>query len=742
MQSTHVGCAALLVFVLLQSVEAASPAADGGKGAAMNPVVASKGWFAFAPKADPFAESPMDLRFLNEKFAGEHGWIAAKEGRFIHSADAQPVRFWAVNGPGREDKDRAALRRTARLLAKYGVNLLRRHGAIFDKEGELDPAAVKRTIATVEEMKAEGIYSHLSIYFPLWFTPRADHPWLEGYDGQKHPFAALMFNPAFQEKYRAWWKALLTTPSEATGKTLAEDPALFGLELQNEDSFFFWTFDARNIPDPQLRLLEKQFGAWLVSKHRSLDATFARWKGQKAPRDLPAEGRIALRPLWNIFNEKTARDQDTAEFLLEVQTKFYRETVAFLRQLGFKGLITPSNWATASPEVFGPLEKLSYTTGDFIDRHGYFECNHKGENAAWSVRNGHTYSDRSALRFEASDPAKPRQFVHPVMDPHYDGKPSMISETTFCRPNRYRSEAPLYFAAYGALQDSDCIVHFAFDSNRWAVKPGFWMQQWTLMTPAMLGQFPAAALIYRRGLIAPGAVLAEVKLHKTDLLKLKGTPLPQDAALDELRLADVPKGREVKPGQRIDPLIHYAGKVNVSFVTNPPSTQVSDLAPFVDRARQRIASSTGELELNYDKGLLTINAARAQGMSGALKSAGATDLKDLDIISDLELGHMIAVALDDQPLARSSRILLQVMSEEQETGRQTEPVSATVKRIVNLGTDPWQVKALNGTVRFKRDDAAQLKVTALDFNGYPAGSAGTGQEIKLQPATIYYLIAR
>jgi hypothetical protein len=41
------------------------------------------------------------------------------------------------------------------------------------------------------------------------------------------------------------------------------------------------------------------------------------------------------------------------------------------------------------------------------------------------------------------------------MDPHYAGKPSMISETTFCRPNRYRSEAPFYFAVYGALQDSD-----------------------------------------------------------------------------------------------------------------------------------------------------------------------------------------------------------------------------------------------------------------------------------------------
>ena len=554
--------------------------------------IENNGWFPFNPQRDSFADSPIDLRFLNEKFAGEHGFIAVKDGHFVHSSNGQPVRFWAVNGPSGEGGDRAALRPTARLLAKYGVNLVRKHGAVFNKDGEVNPTAAQRAIAVVEEMKAQGIYTHLSIYFPLWFTPRADHPWLQGYDGKTHPFAALMFNPKFQEKYRDWWKAILTTPSETSGKPLIDEPALFGVEVQNEDSFFFWTFDAKNIPDAQLRILEKMFGDWLVKKHGSLDAAFAAWKGQKVNRDAPGEGRVSFRPLWNVFNERTARDQDTAAFLLEVQTKFYEDMIAYLRQLGFKGLITPSNWATASPEVFGPLEKLSYTTGDFIDRHGYFECNHKGDSAAWSIRNGHTYSDRSALRFDAPDPTKPRQFVHPVMDPHYDRKPSMISETTFCRPNRYRSEAPLYFASYGALQDSDGIVHFAFDGSRWAVKPNFWMQQWTLMSPAMMGQFPAAALIYRRGLVASGQVLADIKLNKSDLLRLKGTPMPQDAALDELRLADVPRGTEVKPGQRIDPLIHYAGSVDVSFVNEAGSGKVSYLTKCVDHEKKTVTSST------------------------------------------------------------------------------------------------------------------------------------------------------
>src|SRR5206468_9911910 len=75
-----------------------------------HPTFAGDGWFPFDPKPDTFADSPIDLRFLNEKFAGEHGFIEAKDGHFIHAANGQPVRFWAVNGPPSDAKDRAALR--------------------------------------------------------------------------------------------------------------------------------------------------------------------------------------------------------------------------------------------------------------------------------------------------------------------------------------------------------------------------------------------------------------------------------------------------------------------------------------------------------------------------------------------------------------------------------------------------------------------------------------------------------
>jgi hypothetical protein len=697
-------------------------------------------WVAFSPPPDHFVASAIDLRDLNEKYAGEHGFITARNSQFVHSANGQPVRFWAVNGPPHAIKDPADLRAVARALAKRGVNLVRIHGAIFDRNGEADLEKVRQAIDIVEAMKVEGIYSHASIYFPLWFRPKENLSWLKGYDGKKHPFAALMFNEEFQAKYRSWWEALLLTPGARGGRKLIDEPALMGAEIQNEDSFFFWTFSEQNLPGEQLSILEGQFGRWLGRKYGSLDAALLKWNGPKLKRDAPAEGRIGFRPLWNIANERTLRDQDTAEFLFEAQTKFYEEAREFLRGLGFKGLISASNWATASPEVFGPLEKLSYATGDFMDRHGYFSCHHKGDSSEWSIRDGHVYADRSALRFENLTPGQPRAFIHPVMDPHYAGKPSMISETTWTRPNRFRSEAPLYFATYGALQDSDAIVHFAHDGADWKVKPNFWMQPWTLMSPAMMGQFPAAALIYRKGLIAPGGLVAKVDLNRKELLALNGTPLPQDAALDELRLKDLPATAELKTGQRLDPMLHYVGRTKVNFTEGAPGVSLSMDPGRIDHAAQKVRSSHGQLQLDYGNGVLTINAPRAQGISGDLRSAGEITLADATIRSDLDLAHIILVSLDDRPIASSARLLLQVMSEEQTSGWKTETTGDGLKRILSVGRDPWMIKAMQGSVRLHRSDAPNLKVTALDANGAPFKEIGGAGEIRLLPDILYYLI--
>ncbi len=730
-------------------------------------------WVDFAPGDDPFtSDAGLDLRFLNERQAGEGGFVGVDGGRFVRERSGDPIRFWGVDlAPERLRGE--ALRRAARLLAKRGVNLVRIHGPIFDRGGRLEPERVLQVIEVVEAMKAEGIYSWLSVYFPLWLTPAPGTPWLEGYDGKTHPFAALMFNRSFEEHYRSWWAALLGTPSPSTGVRLVDEPAVAGVEIQNEDSFLFGTFDPDMLPEEQRSILEARFGRWLAERHGSIDQALddwsaarpglapavvggpgslvgawrrgvrhlgAWWKGVALPRDAPSEGRAALRPPWRIVRDRTPRDQDTVRFLVGEQTAFYGRVRDFLRGAGFRGAITASNWTTVSPAVLGPLEKMSYLGGDFLDRHVYFDCARAGDRSTYQIREGHTYRDRTVLRLEAED-GSPLAVGSPVADPRFDGKPSAISEVSWTRPNRHRSEAPLFLAAVGANQQTEAIVHFALDSDRWSVQPREFMQPWSLLSPAMMGQFPAAAVLFRLGLVAPGAVRVRASLDRGALFRLEGAGwLPGDGP-DALRAAGTPVAVTRKPSEPgTEPLVFVADRVEVHFTDGPGRVDWIAGAGGWDGGKRTVESAAGDLQLDLTRGFLLIDAPAAQGVSGDLAAAGTVHTRDLEIRSDLRVGHVVIVALDGQPLSRSSRMLLQVMSEERPTGFRSEPTGDGSRRITSLGRDPWQFRRLEGTVGLRRPDAAWLQVALLDENGYPRERLAGARSIVLRPSTAYYLI--
>jgi hypothetical protein len=101
---------------------------------------------------------------------------------------------------------------------------------------------------------------------------------------------------------------------------------------------------------------------------------------------------------------------------------------------------------------------------------------------------------------------------------------------------------------------------------------------------------------------------------------------------------------------------------------------------------------------------------------------------------------VVLVSLDGEPLAKSRKMLLQVMSEEQNSGFQTEQVATEIKKITRLGSNPWEVKEISGRVELK--NKKDLRITPLDFNGYSKGEAQNATEMTLQPQTIYYLVTR
>lgn len=708
------------------------------------------GWFAFQPRPDEFAFSPVDLRRLNETEAGGQGFIRAAGEDFIHEKTGRPVRFWAVNvGMGVAAASPSEVQTFARAMAKRGVNLVRIHGPIYDGSGptmgRLDMNRVAQVQHLVHALKREGIYTGLSLYFPLWIRLGPQNTDFPGYAGGKHPFALLYFNPAFESLYRTWWRGLLTAPNPH-GPPLKDEPAVAFVEMVNEDSTLFWTFNpdagqGGNIPDAQRALLEKQFGDWLLAKYPGLTLAQIRsrqWAGLGVSHDQFAAGRVGFRPLWNLFNERRPRDRDTAEFLTELMTRFHRRTYAYFREeLGFRGLVTCSNWKTASPQCLDPLDKLANDVGDFFDRHGYFGGLHEGPNSAWNLEAGQTFDDLSALTLRKPD-GSGDDFANPIFDLIYSGKPSVISEINWPEPNRYRADMALVGAAYAALQGTDAVMWFAAGAATWDGLPG----KFSLQTPGVLGQFPAAALIYRQGLVRTAPRVADLDLNVNDLLALKGTPLPAPQNFDQLRGGGVPPGGVLTNATAVDPLAFLVGRVGADFVTNAPASRIADLSPWLDRTNRVARSHTGELTWRWGAGRLEINAPAAQGVAGFLGAAGRVELDDVALESPLEYGALVVVALDGQPIAASAKLLVQVAGEERPHQWATDRPGGR-RTLTNRGTVPLMVRHYAGRVTLKRPDAAALTATPLDFNGYPRpGGPLSAAPLALAPDVGAYVIER
>ena len=129
------------------------------------------GWFAWEPSADPFNDSPIDLRYLNEKFAGDHGYVRRDGNRFV-LGDGTPVRFWLTQA-NLNQMQKPMIDLHSRRLAKYGVNLVRMGFMDLFKTWRLgDTERFKQQLDgvhyTVASLKAQGIYCYFGHLF--WDT--------------------------------------------------------------------------------------------------------------------------------------------------------------------------------------------------------------------------------------------------------------------------------------------------------------------------------------------------------------------------------------------------------------------------------------------------------------------------------------------------------------------------------------------------------------------------------------------
>ena len=241
--------------------------------------------WAFTPPRDEFsADSLLDLRSLNERTAGETGFVRIDaRGDFIRG-DGQPIRFWAVNsdvargpfvakplGP----KTAPDLARHARFLAKRGVNLVRQHRQISPPTsapiGDINRAERDAIWRMVAAMRTEGIYSVIS---PYWAGPmKFSKDWAVAGGADQSAFGLLFFDPVLQGAYKSWLKQLFTEKNPYSGVPLARDASVALVQIQNEDSLLFWTVGG--IKGAQRAALETRFAQFAADKHGSVAKALA-----------------------------------------------------------------------------------------------------------------------------------------------------------------------------------------------------------------------------------------------------------------------------------------------------------------------------------------------------------------------------------------------------------------------------------------------------------------------------------
>ncbi len=687
---------------------------------------AAPGYFAWEPTADPLHDdSPIDLRHLNEQTAGQSGFVRREGDRFV-LGDGTPVRFWMVQGGGMGNNPELFERR-ARRLAKYGVNLVRSGGTQFFSDWmhgrrEAFEDRLDTYHAMIAALKEQGVYLYMNHLY--WHTHTSLTLPEEVFPGVENEtlIALIFFSEDFQDYYLDFIEELVTTENPYTGLPIAEDPAVAFLEVHNESSLLFHTFNPAHFPEAELTLVEQAFAQWLVDKYGSLQAAVDAWgeeeardTGQRTP-DHFDQGRAGLYRAGHLrqrfwTGRDTTRSADQLQFMVEAQQTFYARMKRRMTQdIGVQQVIVPSNWKTASERTLGGLERYTYTGADVVARNSYFSTQHDpSPERFYSVDIGDTYRDGSAL--------KPPHAPGALGTPHIANHPFMVTENNWTRPNRYRAEWPLLVSVYASLSGTDGWTFFSMDTAEWRHT----MAVWDLNNPTVLGQFPAAALMYRRGDVTePDEPAVYERVNLNDAYNLQGTaifPVRGEDALWADRIGDTEAraGADAGPSQ-IDQRAFFVGPVIQDFRTDRESSvETVDLDQYIDTEARIVRSMTDQVRWDYDTGVVTFDTPRAQGATGFLAAAGTIELGDMVIESSNAYGSITVIALDDAPLAESTKILVQAATYDRPHGFTTEPRDDGFREITNLGGYPLNVRKLDARVTIRSGTASEAIV--LDHNG-------------------------
>ncbi len=704
---------------------------------------ADDGHWAFEPPPDTLDETALlDLRGLNDTPAGKHGFIRLSEdGESFVDGRGRPIRFWS--GTTYVHSRQAPVEEIARwghFYAKRGINMVRYHGNLVPRQGndlaQVNEQALDEIFRLVAGMKQAGVYTTVSPFWASSVKHKAD--WGVPSPKGDSMTGLLFFEPVTQAAYKAWLKELFTRENPYTGVPLKDEPALAIFQIQNEDSLLFWT--SQRIEGEALALWRKQFAAWLINKHGSLDAALAAWDGAKHEHDDFANQQAGLFTVWHLTQNprggQRKRLADQLEFTTHTMHAFNSMIAQYLRdELGAPQLINAGNWKTANDVKLLDAERFSYTANEIVGVNKYFGVDHQGDRAGHAILQGDQYQSRSALTHPQSIPINAKQPV---------GHPFIIPESQWVPPNRYQSEGPLVVAAYMGLTGVDSFYWFTIGKG---YEPPF--GKWDTSTPVQMGMFPAAAVMFRNGYIAEGEPVVHEHRALADIWDRRSSILVEQPGFDPNRDAgDLPPESAVQTG--VDPLAFLVGPVRVTYDSDPAATTVTNLDAFIDREQGVVESITRQIRLDHRRGVLSVDAPRAQAAAGFLQQVSPIRLSDVELKVGNPYAAVYVVSLDTRNLNESENILVQASTIARPYGFAEQPVTmrrgdreVEGHRITELGTSPWNLE--NNDLVVTLTNPHIHKALVLDANGFATAELeletdGDRRILRFPPDALYVIL--
>ncbi|MDP3012975.1 MAG: hypothetical protein Q8M92_01945, partial [Candidatus Subteraquimicrobiales bacterium] len=550
--------------------------------------LANQGYYPVSLLQDEF-QGPVDFSCLNNPLKASDQ-LFVKEGRFFkvgqdlrpNTPDDERVRLFGVNMtfganfPAEEDAVRVAKR-----LRRLGVNLVRFHhldtrpnADIQDLESILTKGAyptfntlsLRSLKRFIDALKAEGIYIDINLHVGYQFRPSIDKiPAMpDGVEFPRHSKPLQIFYPRMIELQKVFAKGLLDSLE------LSHDSVVAAIEINNESSLI---------------------DAWQKGKLESL--VQGEYKRELIRQWIDYQKTNKSEVIDSLIHVGDKVDNSRKEEFIMFLVSLDKAYLTQLKQVIHKAVNPLTPVGGTQMNYGGLLNFDSHADMGFQDRHLYVDHynfpHDRWDWQDWTILN---FSSVGSNLIGMLNAAASRQ----------GGVPFCVTEYNQPWPNMQGAEIVPLMASFAAFQDWDAVVYFDYSSSRdWDAKipRGFDLNgDWS-----KLANFGQAAWLFRAGVIDTAKTTIGIPVSKE--LRLKSAEERMNGRIAHYLNKVFSYRPELALRHRIELLVDSQEKM--------PQFQL-------DQITNRHISDTGQIVLDSDRKILTVQADKAAGIFGFVPS--------------------------------------------------------------------------------------------------------------------------